>query len=126
MLYTPVTEEEFRSLYAKAIRSVPPQMVTIAEHAGRIAGFLFAYPDSLQAARGERVDTVVLKTLGVVAAEKRRGIGRWLFDRGIAAARDAGFRRGIFALIHDDNPSARLGRDRRRLIRRYTLYGRPL
>jgi GNAT superfamily N-acetyltransferase len=125
-LYTPVAEAEFRSLYANAIGSVPPQMVTIAEHAGRIAGFLFAYPDSLQAARGDRIDTVVLKTLGVVAAEKRIGIGRWLFDRAIAAAHDAGFRRAIFALIHDDNPSARLGREQRRLIRRYTLYGRPL
>jgi len=125
-LYTPVPEEEFRHLYARAIASVPPEMVTLAEHAGRIVGFLFAYPDALQAARGERVDTVVLKTLGVVAGIKRHGLGRWLFDRGIAAARDAGFRRAIFALIHDDNPSARFGRDRRRLIRRYTLYGRPL
>jgi ribosomal protein S18 acetylase RimI-like enzyme len=125
-LYTPVAEEEFRHLYARAIASVAPELVTIAQHAGRIVGFLFAYPDLLQGARGKPVDTVVLKTLGVIAGSKRRGVGRWLFDRGVAAARDAGFRRAIFALIHDDNPSARFGRDQRRLIRRYTLYGRPL
>jgi GNAT superfamily N-acetyltransferase len=126
LLYTPVAEEEFRHIYAKPIASVSPEMVTIVEHAGRIAGFLFAYPDSLQAARVERVDTVVLKTLGVVGGAKRRGLGRWLFDSAIAAVRDAGYRRAIFALIHDGNPSARFGRESRRLIRRYTLYGRPL
>jgi GNAT superfamily N-acetyltransferase len=125
-LYTPIAEEEFRHIYARAIASVPPEMVTIAEHAGRISGFLFAYPDMLQAARGNGVDTVVLKTLGVVGAAKRRGLGRWLFDSAIAAARGAGFRRAIFALIHDANPSARFGREKRRLIRRYTLYGRLL
>jgi GNAT superfamily N-acetyltransferase len=125
-LYTPITQEEFRHIYATAIASAPPEMVTIAEHDGRIAGFLFAYPDSLQAARGERVDTVVLKTLGVVGGAKRRGLGRWLFDSAIAAARGAGYRRAIFALIHDDNPSARFGRESRRLIRRYTLYGQLL
>lgn len=125
-LYTPIAETEFRSLYAAAIGSMPKDMVAIAEQAGRVAGFLVAYPDALQAARGERIDTVVLKTLAIVGAQKRRGIGRWLFDHAIAAARDAGYRRAIFALIHDDNPSARLGGDRRRIFRRYTLYGRPL
>jgi L-amino acid N-acyltransferase YncA len=69
---------------------------------------------------------VVLKTMGVVTTLKRRGIGRWLFDGAVAAARAAGFRRGILALMHDGNPSARLARDQRRLIRRYTLYRRPL
>jgi GNAT superfamily N-acetyltransferase len=125
-LYAPIAEEEFRHIYAKPIASAPPEMVTIVEHGGRIAGFLFAYPDGLQAARGERIDTAVLKTLGVVSGMKRRGLGRWLFNSAIAAARAAGFRRAIFALIHDDNPSARFGRESRRLIRRYTLYGRLL
>jgi ribosomal protein S18 acetylase RimI-like enzyme len=125
-LYTPLAEDDFRHLYAPAIASVPPRMVTIAERAGHVAGFLLSYPDALQAARGERVDTVVLKTLGVVAAARRGGLGRLLFDRAVASAREAGFRRGILALIHDDNPSARFAREQRRLIRRYTLFARPL
>jgi predicted N-acetyltransferase YhbS len=108
------------------VTSLPPALTTIVERDGNMVGFLFAYPETMRAARGEPVDTVVLKTLGVVETLKRQGIGRWLFDGAVAAAREAGYRRAILALIHDDNPSARLGREARRLIRRYTLYGRPL
>ena len=46
--------------------------------------------------------------------------------RSIEAGRLLGFRRAIFALIHQDNPSGRLAHPSGRDFRRYTLYGRKL
>lgn len=124
LLYTPIAEDDFRMLYRDAIASTPPELTIIAERDGQAKGFMFAYPDALRAARREPVDTVVLKTLGVVTELKRKGLGRALFDATVATSRAAGFRRGILALMHDANPSARLARDTRRLVRRYALYAR--
>lgn len=125
-LYTPIAEDEFRRVSAKAATRSPPELTTIVERDGRMAGFVFAYPDALRAARGAPVDTVVVKSAGVVAALQRHGLGQLLFDAMIAGVRTAGYRRVIYALMHDANVSTHFGRDTRRVIRRYALYSRAL
>jgi GNAT superfamily N-acetyltransferase len=80
----------------------------------------------LQAARGESIDTVIIKTLGVIRAWQGRGLGAWMVDRTFVEARALGYRRGIFALMHEDNASRRLGRGVMRDMRRYTLFSRRL
>lgn len=125
-LYTPIAEQEFRRISLPATTMAPPGLTTIVEYEGRMAGFVFSYPDTLRAAQGAPLDTVVIKSAGVASALQRQGLGQLLFDTALAAARAAGFRRVIYALMHDDNVSTHFGRASRRLIRRYTLYGRTL
>ena len=125
-LYTPITQSGFRDLYAAAIRVIRPELAHIAEDGGVPVAFMFAVPDLLQARAGARVDTLILKTLGVVKACHGRGIGNWMVDGAFARARTLGFRSGVFALMHEDNVSRKMGHGRMRDIRRYTLYSRPL
>ena len=125
-LYTPISLAEFRCLYAAVIPRISPQFVLFAEHQRQAVGFLFSFPDLAQAARGEAVDTLVVKTLGVARARGGRGIGNWLVERAISQARASGLRRAIFALMHEDNPSRHVGRGAMRDFRRYSLFARAL
>lgn len=125
-LYTLVDEAEFRRMYAPRAAFARPELVRLIERRGEPIGFLFALPDMLQAPRGEPVDTAIFKTLAVARGQRRHGLGNWIVDSMMVQARELGFRRVVFALMHESNPSRRLGRGRMREIRRYTLYARPL
>jgi GNAT superfamily N-acetyltransferase len=123
-LYTAITEAEFKEMYAPLLPVVRPELVNIVEHHGVPVGFVFGVPDMLQAARNVALDTVILKTMGVLPAQQGRGLGNWMTDFTFVTARELGFRKGIFALMHEANVSRRLGRGLARDIRRYTLFAR--
>jgi GNAT superfamily N-acetyltransferase len=125
-LYTEVGEAEFKELYAPVIPVVQPQLVNIVEHRGEPVAFVFAVPDALQSARGKPIDTVVVKTMGTLRSRQAQGLGNWMLDLTLARARELGYRRAILALMHENNPSRRLGRGRAHDIRRYMLYARRL
>jgi GNAT superfamily N-acetyltransferase len=125
-LYSPITAAEFTAQYERLLPMARPELILIAEFGSEPVGFCFGVPDVLQASRGEVVDTVILKTLAVVRRLQGRGLGVWLFDRTIAAARALGYRRVINALMHDANSSRKLGRPHMRDFRRYTLFARSL
>lgn len=126
-LYTPIAEERFLDLYRPLRPFVVPELVVVAEHDDRLAGFLFAIPDRLQALRGERMDTVVVKTIAVVPELARSGLVGLLLARGIAGAHEMGYTRAIHALMHEHNTSVRLSaRYAGRIMRRYALFARSL
>jgi len=125
-LYTPISEEEFLAQYSGLRRVLRPELVFLAEDAGTPVGFAFVTPDLSQAARGRPIDTMILKTLARVPGNRYAGLGAVLTARSHEAAQKLGFRRAIHALMHDQNPSQKLSRDRARTIRRYTLYARRL
>jgi len=125
-LYTPLAKEEFLAGYTQLLPHVRPELVLTAEHGGRPAGFCFAIPNLLQGARGEPIDTIVVKTLAVSADHARRGLGKLLYRRTLNAAAALGYRRALLALMHEDNPSRRIGGPGARDIRQYILYARPL
>lgn len=125
-LYTPISELEFRQMYAPAVESIRPELMQIAEHGDTPVAFLFAVPDLLQERGGGRIDSLILKTLGVAKAWRKQGIGDWLVDGAFEQARALGFRKGIFALIHEGNVSRKMGHGRMRDMRRYTLFARSL
>jgi len=125
-LYTSIAEGEFRAMYSALLPVLKPELVLLAERAGRAVGFGFSVPDVLQAKRGKPIDTIVFKTLAVAPDVVQRGVGKWIFDETIRAARALGLRRAIFALIHEGNPSGRLAHPHGRDFRRYTLYARRL
>lgn len=125
-LYTPIAEDEFAEMQRPLLPFVRPELVQIVETDGRTVGFCFAIPDLLQARRGEAIDTVVFKTMAVLPEHRGRRIGSLLIASVAEQARVLGFRRTIFALMHEKNPSRRLERGLMRDFRRYTLFARRL
>lgn len=125
-LYTPIPCDEFIAQYAVIRPHVQPDLVLLAEHAARPVGFVFALPDLTQARRGENINTAIIKTVAVLPEARFKGLGSLLVARSHIIAREAGFRRVIHALMHEDNRSRNISAHYARPLRRYTLYARSL
>ena len=125
-LYSPITEDEFVEQYAAVLPFVRPDLVLLAEREGQLVGFSFAVPDVLQAQRGRKIDTVILKTVAVLPGRNYAGLGNLLTVRTHTIARDMGFTRVIHALMHEDNASRIISEYYGHPMRRYALYSRPL
>lgn len=141
LLYTEISEERFLGLYAGFRRLADPDFVTFAVAPdGSDAGFLFGYPDRFRAvaalggrkgpvaalrflwARRAPIDTVNLKTLGVVDAHRRSHLASALMACGYRAAREKGLSKVNLCLFLGGNPSGRLDAGLGRVLRRYHLY----
>jgi GNAT superfamily N-acetyltransferase len=95
--------------------------------AEQIVGLLFAMPDLNQQARGEAIDTLIFKTLAVAPEMRGRGIAFLLMYSGFRAAKAAGYRKIIHALMYRDNRSRDFsGRNRIDIMREYGLFSRAL
>jgi GNAT superfamily N-acetyltransferase len=125
-LYTPISAADFLAQYAPLRPHMRPDLVLLAERHGELIGYIFAIPNLLQAQRGQPLDTVIVKTMAVHADHGGLGLGGVLMARCHQAARAAGFTRAIHALFHESNRSGRISRHTARVIRRYTLFARPL
>ena len=126
LFYTPITRGEFHAIYAPLLNRIKPELVFIMERGDAQVAFCLAVPDLLQAARGQPVDTVILKSIAVERSHQGKGLATVLLSRLNRAARSLGMHRTIHALMHEDNPSRRLGHGLMRDFRRYTLYSRRL
>lgn len=120
-LYTPLPREEFLAQYRGLRAMLRPELLLLAERAGRPAGYVFVLPDLLAARRGEPVTTVIVKTLAVLPGRAYAGLGAVLLAEVHAAARRLGFRRAIHALMHETNTSRNLSAHYAATIRRYAL-----
>ncbi|BAU50279.1 GCN5 family acetyltransferase [Sulfurifustis variabilis] len=125
-LYTPIAEAEFIAQYRQVRSCMRPELTLLAETGERLVGFLFALPDVLQAARGEPVDTVIVKTVAVLPDRQCAGLGGWMVGRVQEIAHELGYRRAIHALMHDENRSRNISDRYARPMRGYTLYARRL
>jgi L-amino acid N-acyltransferase YncA len=126
VLATPATWEHFAARYRPLAPLICPDLVLLAERDEQPAGFVFAIPDLLQAQRGVAVDTVVVKTVAVQPG-RAPGLGGVLVERCLEVAHDRGYHHAIAALMHEHNASRRgSARHAAQVIRRYTLYARPL
>lgn len=126
LLYTPLAEEDFRAVYRRILPLVRPEHVLLAERGVELVGFLFGVPDHAQAARGEATDTLIMKTLAVKPHRHLAGLGRLLCSEVKQAAVRDGYRKVIYALMHDSNPSYAYVQRFTRVFRRYALYAKRL
>ncbi len=127
VLYTPISKEAFVQLYGGLLTDIDPTLVRLAETPdGRLVGVAFLVPDHHQAARGEAVDTVVVKTLAVHPDVAGQGLGSWLLAEAQHHAQQQGYAQAIHALMHETNRSRKISRHYGTLLRRYTLFGREL
>lgn len=124
--YAPLDEPRFLATYGTVLPYVDPRLVLIAEREGRPVGVVLALPDAAQAARGEAVDTLLVKTLAVDPAERGRGLGGALVLLVQEEARRLGVTRAVHALMHAENASVRISRHLGVPFRRYALLGRDL
>ena len=125
-LYTPVSEAKFILQYKSLLPYINPELVLIAEKNDKIIGFLLAIPDILQAQRGEKINTIIIKTVAILPQRVYRGLGRWLVAICQEKAVNMGFTRAIHALMHDANPSRNLSLIYAQSIRHYALFGKYL
>jgi GNAT superfamily N-acetyltransferase len=125
-LYSPISEADFLAQYAPIRPYMRPDLVLLAEREGELVGYIFAIPNLLQARSGRPVDTAIVKTMAVRPDQGGFGLGGLLMARCEEAIRAAGFTRAIHALFHEANRSGRISGHTARIIRRYTLYARPL
>lgn len=118
--YTPIPREAFLAIYMPLVPMIRPDLVFLARHEGRLAGFLFGTPDYQQ---GPEPRSAILKTY----ASLLPGAGHALAHAFHRAVISAGFETVIHALIHETNSSADRSRQHGgRVFRRYALMGRRL
>jgi hypothetical protein len=110
--FSGISLDEFLAVYRPVARIADPELVRILETAGgEPIGFSFALPDSpVLPPAGAEPPAVVLKTLGIVPAARRRnpGIGVALTAMIHRAAVERGYRRAIHALMTDGDAAHRL------------------
>ena len=125
-LYSPIDLETFVASYAPIRPHLVPDVVLVAELDGKLVGFLYAIPDLMEPTRGQPQRTVILKSLAVHPAYAGKGLGGLLVDDCQQAARKLGFERAMHPLMHETNRSRSISARYGTIIRRYTLYARPL
>lgn len=125
-LYSPIGFDAFSAMYSPFRDRFDPRFALIAELGGRPVGFVFSIPDLAQMQRGQPIDTLIIKTLAVLPERVCAGLGVVLVARMREAAREAGLRRVIHALMHDRNDSASIGSGEPEILRRYTLFAKRL
>lgn len=122
LLYTPIREAEFIAMYQPLRAHVKPEFVWLAERDARCVGFCFCLPDLLQAQRGGKVDSLIVKTLATLPDRDLAGLGLWLTQFAHQRAADMGFQSVIHALMHPGSRIKHFGKDSMAIFRRYTLY----
>jgi GNAT superfamily N-acetyltransferase len=125
-LYTPISEPDFVEQYTPIREYVHPHLVHFAEKENVPVGFIFSVPDLAQAQRGEKIDTVIAKSMAVVPEHRSGGLGGVLIAKSHQAALDLGYAKVIHALMYESNHSRKISDNYAKPFRRYTLFFREL
>lgn len=109
--------DEFNYLYLGMEKEFDLNFVEIAsDSSGKDVGFCFSLEDPLN------LDTIILKTIGVLPEYQGNKIGAGLLYSQHKKAKDLGYKKFIYALIHDDTKIKKLPYPGARIIRNYKTY----
>jgi len=125
-LYTELPQADFLAQYEKIVPYLRPELLLLAERGNDLVGFTFAIPDLAQAARGEPIDTFLLKTLAILPDPALAGLGALMAERVQQEGSRLGFRRCIHALMHEKNVSLNTSLRYGSVMRRYALFSREI
>lgn len=121
VLYAELPRMAFAAMYRPLVARVPRELALVARDGdGEAVGFMFAAPNVVE----RSPVTLVLKSIATLPRVRGVGLGAALLERCRQNGARMGFRRAIYALMHDANRSADLARRRARVIRRYALFER--
>lgn len=116
--YRDIPFERFKAIYDRLKPLLDPDYVYLAfDSKGKEIGFLMGYPD-------KNTGDFILKTIAVNEHMKGNGLGAYLFDLMHLIAHQKGYKKVIHALMHSDNVSLRLSKERylSTSYRHYALY----
>jgi GNAT superfamily N-acetyltransferase len=125
-LYTELSQSAFIEQYLLLLDRIQPELLLLAESGGELVGYLFAIPDLAQGARGEAIDTFIIKTVAILPEPRLRGLGGLLVARAHETGRLLGYARAIHALMHEGNVSRNISSHYAITMRKYALYSREL
>jgi len=118
LFYHPIDFPRFKKLYEPIRPLLDPEMIQLAHtKEGKLAGFLFGYPDPYN-------KQVIFKTLAVIPEVRGTGLGVYLFDLLHLIAHQKGYTRVVHALMHSENVSIAMSTKRYQSqpLREYILY----
>lgn len=122
-LFSPAERSAFLKEKLKLMALADPELVVVAERAGSIVGYLFAYPDQHSSESNRRL---IMKTIARKSDTKLKGLGRLLFQEVHSRAYEKGFREAIHALYSTGNKANDISSMYGETIRSYALYGKTL
>ncbi|HSI87011.1 MAG TPA: hypothetical protein VK970_24710 [Candidatus Methylacidiphilales bacterium] len=126
-LYTPISLGHFLKLYQPLREKMVPELVQLAWHEDKLAGYLFGIPDFAQLQRGQQLDTAIAKTLAILPGKTYGGLGAVLTNVFHRNAHALGYKRCIHALAYEGNGKAQhLTAFFGTVMRHYTLFSRRL
>jgi N-acetylglutamate synthase-like GNAT family acetyltransferase/GNAT superfamily N-acetyltransferase len=115
--YVELNKEEFMFLYSDMKGKVFSEFIEIVSNSNEDdVGFCFSIPDPLN------LGAMIMKTIAVKNAERRKGIGAALLYSQHLKAKNLGFKRFIYALIRDSNSIKKLPYPDARIISQYRTY----
>ncbi|MBN2799224.1 MAG: GNAT family N-acetyltransferase [Deltaproteobacteria bacterium] len=118
--FAPLPEPALQAWYAPLRPLVRAPLVWVARAPdGAVGGFSLGLPDP-----GTR--RFLLKTLAVLPAHRRIGVGAWLVGHTHEQAAALGFSAGVHCLMADESHSRAISRYGGRVFRRYALLERGL
>jgi hypothetical protein len=125
-LYTELPEQAYLAQYTRLLPHIRPELLLLAERGADLVGFLFAIPDLAQAARGQVIDTFIIKTVAILPDPSLAGLGALMAAQVQQTGRSLGFRRCIHALMYESNVSRNTSRRYAHPMRRYAVFSRSI
>ena len=126
-LYTPIDEESFLKQYIPYIHLADEDIILLAEKDGKEIGFIFCIPDFEETKRGQKMSTIIVKTVAVIPEFQKLAIGNVLMSDIANIAKQKGFEKWICAFMYANNTSQKMAkRNQTEVIREYALYGKKI
>jgi len=137
--FTPITYEQFVQLYSSAKPIIKQNLSWIAFKDKKPVGFVFAYPDYIEAYESMKgsnsplaklkflwnkrlANRICVKTLGVLPETRGSGLSAALTYLAYHNASEMGFKTALMCLMHSENDSRHFGGGNTTLYRKYHLY----
>lgn len=126
-LYTPIDEEPFLKQYIPYVHLADEDIILLAEKDGKEIGFIFCIPDFEETKRGEKISTIIVKTVAVIPEFQNLAIGNVLMSDIAKIAKQKEFENWICAFMYANNTSQKMAkRNQTELMREYALYGKKI
>ncbi len=122
-LFSPLDRASLLKEQMRLTALADPELVVVAEKAGQVVGYLFAYQDRQSETMKPRL---IMKTIARDPDSKLKGLGRILYQEVHSRAYDRGFHEAIHALYSKSNTASEISSMYGESIRSYAVYGKPL